>query len=91
MGYVVISYDVSDDGKRHKVASTLEDYGKRVQYSVFECTLDEKGLDELLERLKSLVESEDSIRAYRICRSCLRRVIVLGRSDLAEQPGFFVV
>ena len=37
--YVVVSYDITCDRRRSKVARTLEDHGKRVQYSVFDCIL----------------------------------------------------
>ncbi|NMG82782.1 MAG: CRISPR-associated endonuclease Cas2 [Methanosarcinales archaeon] len=50
MKYVVISYDISDDKKRNKVANMLLDYGTRVQYSVFECLIDAKTLEKLVER-----------------------------------------
>src|SRR5688572_33242493 len=36
---LVVAYDVADDGRRERVARVLEDYGVRVQYSVFECVL----------------------------------------------------
>jgi CRISPR-associated protein Cas2 len=39
---VVVSYDISDDKRRRKVAQIMEGYGYRVQYSVFECDLDKK-------------------------------------------------
>ncbi|RJP64442.1 MAG: CRISPR-associated endonuclease Cas2, partial [Candidatus Abyssobacteria bacterium SURF_17] len=32
-----VSYDVSNNKKRSKIADILKDYGHRVQYSVFEC------------------------------------------------------
>ena len=38
----VVSYDISSDRLRNKVARTLEGYGTRIQYSVFECKLSEK-------------------------------------------------
>lgn len=91
MSYMVISYDISDDRKRNKVANTLEDYGKRVQYSVFECRLNEKTLAQLLDKLKPFPERNDSIRVYQICEACLRRVILLGKGKIAEEPRFFVV
>lgn len=91
MSYMVISYDISDDRKRNKVANILEDYGKRVQYSVFECRLDEKTLAELIDKLKPFPERNDSIRVYQICEACLRRVILLGKGKIAEEPRFFVV
>ena len=62
MGYVVISYDISDDRTRRRVANLLMDYGKRVQYSVFECLLDAKTLETIITHLKPFVDGNDSIR-----------------------------
>jgi CRISPR-associated protein Cas2 len=91
MGYMVICYDISDDKKRGKVANILEDYGKRVQYSVFECKLDDKTFTELLDKLKPFANGNDSIRVYQLCESCLKRVIILGSSEIEQQPKFFLV
>ena len=33
----LISYDVTDDARRRHVMEALKDFGRRVQYSVFEC------------------------------------------------------
>ena len=41
MSMYVISYDISENKIRNKVAKILEGYGKRIQYSVFECDIDE--------------------------------------------------
>lgn len=91
MVHVVISYDISDDGKRTKVANLLEDYGKRVQYSVFECRLDAKALEKLIATLEPFVEGGDSIRVYQICETCLKKVILMGRAELTEEVKFHVV
>lgn len=91
MGYVVISYDISDDGGRSKVASTLEGYGQRVQYSVFECRIDEKTLKKLLDKIRTFPKGEDSIRVYRICEGCLRKVTIMGRGQIKEESKFLVV
>ncbi len=91
MQYMVVSYDISDDRKRGKVANLLEDYGRRVQYSVFECRLKDKTLDEMVGKLKPFGEGGDSIRIYQICGSCLKKVILLGRAEAPEEPKFFVV
>ena len=37
--FIVISYDIPADKRRTKLAQLLENYGQRVQYSVFECLL----------------------------------------------------
>ena len=37
----IVSYDISDPKRLRKVAKILEGYGSRIQFSVFECPLDE--------------------------------------------------
>ena len=34
--HYTVAYDITDDKRRNKVAKILKDFGKRVQYSVFE-------------------------------------------------------
>jgi CRISPR-associated protein Cas2 len=88
----VISYDVSDDGRRRRVFEALKDFGRRVQYSVFECDLDTKAYDELWNRIDLEINGkEDSCRFYRLCAGCEGTVGILGRGDRYEQPGFVVV
>lgn len=78
--FVVVSYDISNDRRRGKVAKLLKDYGERVQYSVFECTLRPEDLKRLRERLKPLlVLKEDDVRFYRLCETCLRKATLWGR------------
>lgn len=91
MGFVVISYDISDDATRTKVANILLDYGTRVQYSVFEMLVDENRLDELVERLKDFPECSDSIRIYHICEGCLKKAIILGRGEFEKEVSFHIV
>jgi CRISPR-associated protein Cas2 len=91
MGYVVISYDISDDRTRNKVANLLMDYGKRVQYSVFECRVDAKTLEKIIALLMPFAEGNDSIRVYQLCESCVRNVILLGKGELTEVVKFHLV
>jgi CRISPR-associated protein Cas2 len=39
---VLVTYDISDNKRRTKLATFLEGYGRRVQKSVFECWLTDK-------------------------------------------------
>jgi CRISPR-associated protein Cas2 len=66
MVFVVISYDISDDVIRKKVANILLDHGVRVQYSMFECLVDAKTLDKLIVMLSPFIEGSDSIQVYQI-------------------------
>ena len=60
----LITYDISNTKKRNKVATLLEGYGLRVNYSVFELDIKPHKLNELLEELKGFMDSSDSIRVY---------------------------
>lgn len=67
---VLVSYDIasaSPEGRRRlrRVAQACEDYGQRVQYSVFECVIDALNWARLRARLLSIIDlKEDSLRVY---------------------------
>jgi CRISPR-associated protein Cas2 len=89
---IVVSYDVPDDRRRTRLAHTLKDFGKRVQYSVFECHLDERALQTLRERIFELIDfQEDSVRIYRVCKECDRLLEVLGTARRTDDPETYVL
>ncbi len=48
-----------------QVAKICEGHGQRVQFSVFECTVNDAQLETLRLRLrKAIMESEDNLRIY---------------------------
>ena len=47
----LVSYDIPDDKRRTKFAKIFEDFGDRVQYSVFECILDSMHLNSMIARI----------------------------------------
>ena len=61
---VVITYDISDTKKRNKVATILESFGYRVNYSVFELDIKLHKLNKLVQKLKNYMDSRDSVRVY---------------------------
>jgi CRISPR-associated protein Cas2 len=88
----LISYDVSDDNRRRHIMEALKDFGRRVQYSVFECNLDERALKELQERVDFEIDAAtDSCRLYRLCGSCVGEVRILGRGDRYTEPKFVII
>lgn len=89
--FMVISYDISNDKRRLKVMKTLQDYGRRVQYSVFECRLEVAQLDKLKRRLKPLVrERQDSIRFYYLSADDIQRIDVIGNGSVTPDHLFFM-
>ncbi len=68
----LVAYDVSNPKRLRFVARACEDYGIRVEYSVFECDLSPDIFESFWSELVGLIdEKEDSLLAYRICAGCV--------------------
>lgn len=88
--YVVV-YDISCDKRRKKVSDLLQGYGKRVQYSTFECVLTKSKYDELRTRLRKRVRTEDSIRFYPLSGHTLRQIEVWGGPPVTKPPESLII
>ena len=83
---VIVVYDISDNKRRTKLANFLEGYGRRVQYSVFECFLSYPQVEVLYEKVQKRVKpEEDNVRFYWISKSCAAKTLTIG-SDIPEPP-----
>lgn len=77
--HVLITYDVetaTPEGRKRlrHVAKLCEDWGQRVQNSVFECKLDPAQLTALRARLRDIIdEQRDSLRLYNLGNNWQRR------------------
>ena len=80
MDRFVVAYDIPDTKRRNKIGATLEAYGIRVNYSVFEIQVKSNAALNALESelLKLLNPKEDSLRFYHICESCAKKSWSLG-------------
>ena len=77
--YFVVAYDIVKDRRRQKVMNTLKNVGMRVQYSVFECELTMQRANQLLERLRTLIDPRrDRVNMYPLCDACFFRSESLG-------------
>lgn len=75
----VVAYDISDPKRLSYVARHCEDYGVRVQYSIFECRMDAEEFELFWMELKDLIEpDEDRLVAYKICAACAQRIGTAG-------------
>jgi CRISPR-associated protein Cas2 len=90
---VLVTYDVSvekPEGRRRlrRVAKTCEDYGQRVQNSVFECLVDPALWVSLKTRLESEINPEqDSLRYYFLGSNWQRRVEHVGAKATYDPEG----
>lgn len=91
---VLITYDVNTEtasGKRRlrKVAKQCENYGRRVQNSVFECILDQAQSVMLKQSLSDIIdENVDSLRFYYLGNKYQTKVEHVGveRGIAVDQP-----
>ena len=94
---VLISYDVStiDKGGKtrlRKVAKECQNYGQRVQNSVFEMDLDYSTFLKLKDRLLKLIdEKQDSLRFYYLGNNWERRVEHIGAKETYNPEGVIIV
>ena len=88
----VVAYDVADPKRLAKVASICEDYGVRVQYSIFECRLDQETFNDLwLEILEVIDEDEDRVVAYKIDARCAKETETAGTMVCSEKAVWYLV
>ncbi len=85
--FYIISYDIGDPRRLQRVHRFLKDYGKPVQKSVFECWLTQKELEDMVSWLADFIKrTDDRVRIYRLCRSCLQNLEFSGPVYFAEEP-----
>ena len=95
--YILITYDVqteSLEGQRRlrKVAKLCQNYGQRVQNSVFECVLSEIQLAELKDKLEHTMDTVyDSIRIYYLNKNENKRVVTIGKNTAIDVEGMLLI
>jgi CRISPR-associated protein Cas2 len=89
--HVVVTYDVPEDKRRTKIHKILKSYGQWMQYSVFECNLNETQYARLRARLDKAINPQmDSIRFYFLCACCQGKVERIGGELPRDESIFFV-
>ena len=94
---VLISYDVStvdDSGKKRlrKVAKECQNYGQRVQNSVFETDLDYSTFMKLKDRLEKMIDKEtDSLRFYYLGNHWENKVEHIGAKETYNPEGVIIL
>lgn len=89
---IVAAYDVTDDGRRSRLAALLQAYGDRIQKSVFILELAPDMLAEVRERSRGILDLEDdSFYLFTQCGQCWDRVECHGQADKPERVLFWAV
>jgi CRISPR-associated protein Cas2 len=90
--FYIVSYDIPDTPRGTKIAKILEDFGDRVQYSVFECIIGQDLLEKMIDRLEKVVkEDEDSIGVYALCGNCEKVIKVIGQGEVTKEEKYYIL
>lgn len=94
---ILVTYDVSTEtraGRRRlrRVAKVCQNYGQRVQKSVFECKVDKTTYEVLEKELLDEIDSnEDNLRLYRLNEPLEEHVKEFGQFKAVDFDGPLVV
>jgi CRISPR-associated protein Cas2 len=94
---VLVAYDVSTESEEgcrrlRQVAKLCENWGQRVQNSVFECLLEPAEWTALKGRLIAMIDQEaDSLRFYYLGKNWKRRVEHVGAKPSYDPQGPLIV
>jgi len=94
---VLISYDVSTEtpnGSRRlrRISKICEDFGQRVQYSVFECLVDPAQWLSLRNKLEKEIDPKvDSLRYYYLGSNWRRKVEHIGAKTTYDPEGSLIL
>ena len=75
----LIAYDIANDRRLRRVAAICEDYGCRIEKSVFECDLDDATHGRSWGRLMAAINPDcDSVIDYPIGLLARKRIVTVG-------------
>ena len=94
---ILITYDVNTTdnegaGRLRRVARECQNYGQRVQNSVFECVLPEDRFVMLKRKIETIIDKEnDSVRFYILGNNWERRIEYIGKETSYDVTGELII
>lgn len=91
---LIVSYDFSSNKTRSKFSKFLEQYGDRVQLSVFKVKHSQRVLNnikaEVEHRFKKLFKPTDSIYIFSTCEGCDKKILRYGSAAHEEKDVIYL-
>lgn len=88
----VVSYDISDNARRLRVADYLLGWGERVLESVFECVWRADQMPGVQQHLQALIDpASDRLWLVPVCHRCREAAQVNGQRRRSGDAGYYVV
>ena len=92
MNYLVC-YDISNNKRRLKLSKLLDNFGDRVQESVFELpALDADAIQACIRKIEKVkLEGGETIRLYSLCEACKKGIIIFGDGEAMSNPDVYII
>jgi CRISPR-associated protein Cas2 len=89
---VLVCYDISADAARARVSAYLQQWGNRIQRSVFVCVIGSDEVDTVRDRLISMINtSTDTVHMLPMCGTCWPKLIALGQAEREPDRPYWAV
>lgn len=88
--YAVV-YDITSDKERGRVDKVLKGFGFRVQKSVFECRMNKRAKEELIEKLSNLDIQTGFVKVYRLEYSSKKVIIGKKEENDIDEGNAYVI
>ncbi|MEW6525967.1 MAG: CRISPR-associated endonuclease Cas2 [Spirochaetota bacterium] len=69
----LVIYDIRDEKRLRRIAKIMEQYGVRVQKSVFEAMCSQETIARMRKEAKTILEKEDSLIIIPLCARCWQK------------------
>jgi len=89
----VIVYDIANPRRLAKTAKAVEGFGRRVQLSVFEASLEDRSLNRLRHLLETIIDpNNDGVKLFSLCERCAQGGTAVGRNaDWPDEGDVLVI
>lgn len=91
VGDYAVVYDITSDQERGRVDKALKGFGFRVQKSVFECRLNKRGKEQLIEKLEGLNIKTGFIKVYRLEYTSKNKIIGKKPKKSIDEGHAFII
>jgi CRISPR-associated protein Cas2 len=82
----IVTYDISENRIRNRLAIYLETFGVRLQKSVFAVAVERHALNRFLAGVKRITGDSDRVIVFRLCSGCEKSAVQLND----EKPREFI-
>lgn len=89
---MIVVYDIANPKRLVKTAKAMEDFGTRVQKSIFEVEAGPAIFAEMKERLEAIIDPAcDGVKYFPLCRSCAGTLEIIGQGTFLDPDEAFMI